>query len=102
LELIVIKLLIFIDYDLDDTTTLLTDDSFTHKINVGKRERRSLMRKNASLERFFKEKKEEHKGSIEQSEHSQQFFQKVNYEDRYKHKRICQFYKLGKRIYIYR
>jgi hypothetical protein len=82
----------FIDYDLDDTTTLLTD-SFTHKINVGKRERRSLMRKNASLERFFREKEEKHKRFIEQSEHSQQFFQKVDYDNRYKYKRICQFYK---------
>jgi len=84
----VIKLLIFIDYNLDDTTTLLTDDNFTHKINLGKRERRSLMRKNASLEQLFREKEEKHERFMERNEHSQQFFQKVDYDDRYKHKRI--------------
>ncbi|XP_011349537.1 A disintegrin and metalloproteinase with thrombospondin motifs 9 isoform X3 [Ooceraea biroi] len=72
------------DYDLDDTT-LLVDDNFSHKIDVRKhlRERRSLTRKTASLERFLREKEEKHKRFTKQSEHSQYFFQKDDYDDRY-------------------
>ncbi|XP_024868188.1 A disintegrin and metalloproteinase with thrombospondin motifs 9 isoform X1 [Temnothorax curvispinosus] len=74
-----------IDYDSDDIPSPLTDDSSARKVYVGERsrERRSLTRKTASLERFPREKEEEYERFTELTEHRQDFFQRLDYDDRY-------------------
>lgn len=81
-----------IDYDLDGDAALLADDSFARKVNVGKRERRSLTRKTASMEQFLSEREEKRVQFIEQSNHKQYFFQKINYEDSVERERPYQEY----------
>ncbi|XP_011638935.1 A disintegrin and metalloproteinase with thrombospondin motifs 20 isoform X3 [Pogonomyrmex barbatus] len=75
-----------IDYDSDDVPSPLTDDSSARKIHVEERsrERRSLTRKTASSERFLREKEEEEYAQFTgQSEHHRDFFQRMDYNDRY-------------------
>ncbi|KAG5308607.1 ATS20 metalloproteinase, partial [Pseudoatta argentina] len=73
-----------VDYDSDDVPSPLTDDSSARRIYVGERsrERRSLTRKTASLERFPREEEERYKQFTELSEH-RDFFQRLDYDDRY-------------------
>ncbi|XP_011064845.1 PREDICTED: A disintegrin and metalloproteinase with thrombospondin motifs 9 [Acromyrmex echinatior] len=73
-----------IDYDSDDVPSPLTDDSSARRIYVGERsrERRSLTRKTASLERFPREEEERYEQFTELSEH-RDFFQRLDYDDRY-------------------
>ncbi|XP_011881326.1 PREDICTED: A disintegrin and metalloproteinase with thrombospondin motifs 9 isoform X3 [Vollenhovia emeryi] len=73
-----------IDYDSDDVPAPLTDDGSARKVYVGERsrERRSLTRKTASLERFPREEEEEYERFTELSEHRRDFFQRLDY-DRY-------------------
>lgn len=70
-----------IDYDSDDIPSPLIDDSSARKIYVGERsrERRSLTRKTASLDRFPREEEEEYERFTELSEHRRNFFQRLNY-----------------------
>lgn len=70
------------DYESDDRSASLTDDTFAHKVDVGarSRERRST-RKIASLKR--KQEEQEHERFAEQSEHRLDFFHKVDYDDSY-------------------
>lgn len=74
------------DYDSDDVPSPLTDDSSARKVYVGERsrERRSLTRKTASLERLPREEKEEYERFTELSEH-RDFFQRLDYDERYRH-----------------
>lgn len=70
------------------------DDNF-HKVYVGahSRERRSLLmtrKETASLEREQQER--EYERFAEQNKHRLNFFQKVDYDDRYRYKRICKFF----------
>lgn len=76
----------FTDYDSDDVPSPLTDDSSARKVYVGERsrERRSLTRKTASLERLPREEKEEYERFTELSER-RDFFQRLDYDDRYRH-----------------
>ncbi|XP_018310553.1 A disintegrin and metalloproteinase with thrombospondin motifs gon-1 isoform X1 [Mycetomoellerius zeteki] len=73
-----------IDYDSDDVPSPLTDDSSARRIYVGERsrERRSLTRKTASLERFPREEEERYEQFTELSGH-RDFFQRLDYDDRY-------------------
>ena len=93
------------DYDSDDVPSPLTDDSSARRIYVGERsrERRSLTRKTASLERFPREEEERYEQFTELSEH-RDFFQRLDYNDRYRHiqiRKFCTFLEgLGKE-YIY-
>ncbi|XP_067203568.1 A disintegrin and metalloproteinase with thrombospondin motifs 9 isoform X2 [Linepithema humile] len=71
-----------IDYDLDDTSSLLMGNNSAHKIYVGSRERRSLTRKIMSSEQFFKKEDKEYERLIEQSGH-QDFFQGMDNDERH-------------------
>jgi len=73
------------DYDSDDIPSALTDDSSARRIYVGEhsRERRSLTRKTASLERFPREEEERYERFTELREHHRDFFQRLDYDDRY-------------------
>lgn len=89
------------DYDSDDIPSPLIDDSSARKIYVGERsrERRSLTRKTASLDRFPREEEEEYERFTELSEHRRNFFQRLNY-GRYRHMRkFCMILKGNTFIY---
>lgn len=74
------------DYDSDEIPSPLTDDSSARRIYVGERsrERRSLTRKTASLERFPREEEEGYERFTELTEHRRNFFQRLDYDNRYR------------------